>query len=187
MGGGDVDTCVQSLHGTALIPEDFRSQDAGFVEAAAWIQRQARLFNKQNLTEKRLAMLQDILGTVSRHFILSNEPGADGILPSVSSHAREFASLDMYEILTSEALMGGALSCWLLKGQCSLCSNNCMLVRGAQMRPVLFSFKHHARRVVTELQEGTPDTFVMRIGIKAMFGHDNLTSTSLTFFWALQD
>ncbi|KAK9851905.1 hypothetical protein WJX84_001587 [Apatococcus fuscideae] len=50
-------------YGTALIPEDLRSRtDPGFVEAAAWMRREALHFSKQKLSEKRLVMIQDILG-----------------------------------------------------------------------------------------------------------------------------
>lgn len=51
------------MHGTALIPKDFRSEmDPGFEEAAVWMRRQALHFSKQKLTEKRLVMIQDVLG-----------------------------------------------------------------------------------------------------------------------------
>ena len=54
---------MQEVHGTGHIPEDYRNPaEPGWVEAARWLQRQAKLFRKQKLTDKRYRIIREVLG-----------------------------------------------------------------------------------------------------------------------------
>lgn len=51
------------MHGHALIPPDYaNAHDVGWVEAGRWIARNAKLFSKGKLTDKRYQLIRDILG-----------------------------------------------------------------------------------------------------------------------------
>ncbi|KAK9813280.1 hypothetical protein WJX72_011855 [[Myrmecia] bisecta] len=53
----------KEIHGHANLPPDFYDpDDPDFVEAARWIARQDKLYQKQKLSERRLLILQDVLG-----------------------------------------------------------------------------------------------------------------------------
>ena len=54
---------LQEAHGHALIPPDYaNAHDVGWVEAGRWIARNAKLFSKGKLTDKRYQLIRDILG-----------------------------------------------------------------------------------------------------------------------------
>lgn len=54
----------QEVHGHARIPPDYYDQlEMGWVEAARWLQKNAKLFLKNKLPEKRYALMREILGT----------------------------------------------------------------------------------------------------------------------------
>lgn len=51
------------MHGTGNIPADYHDlTEPGFTEASRWLQRCAKLFNKDRLTENRYWLLRNILG-----------------------------------------------------------------------------------------------------------------------------
>ena len=53
----------QEVHGTGNIPAGYDNPlEPGWVEAARWVQRQAKLFNKGKLTVKRYAIIRDVVG-----------------------------------------------------------------------------------------------------------------------------
>lgn len=56
-------TAAQELHGTGNIPAGYNNLDEpAFVEASRWLQRNAKLFNKDRLTVNRYWLLRNILG-----------------------------------------------------------------------------------------------------------------------------
>ena len=53
----------QEVHGHARIPPDYSDySETGWVEAARWLQKNAKLFLKDKLPEKRYALMREILG-----------------------------------------------------------------------------------------------------------------------------
>ena len=60
-----VRSAVQEVHGHARIPEDYRDHSQpGWIEAARWITRNARLFAKGKLSDTRYQLIRNILGEV---------------------------------------------------------------------------------------------------------------------------
>ena len=54
---------LKEVHGTASIPLDYKNpQEPQWVEAGMWLQRQAKLFRKQKLTDKRYRIMREVLG-----------------------------------------------------------------------------------------------------------------------------
>ena len=61
---------LQELHGTGNIPADYRNrEEPALKEPSRWLQRNAKLFNKDRLTVNRYRLIKDILGetTASLH------------------------------------------------------------------------------------------------------------------------
>jgi len=57
----------QEVHGHARIPPDYSDySETGWVEAARWLQKNAKLFLKDKLPEKRYALMREILGARPR-------------------------------------------------------------------------------------------------------------------------
>ena len=55
--------CEQEVHGHAMIPVNYcNPKEVGWVQAARWITRNAKLFSKGKLTDKRYQLIRDILG-----------------------------------------------------------------------------------------------------------------------------
>jgi len=53
----------KEVHGTASIPLNYKNpEDPQWVEAGKWLQRQAKLFRKQKLTDKRYRIMREVLG-----------------------------------------------------------------------------------------------------------------------------
>jgi hypothetical protein len=53
----------QEVHGTASIPLDYKNPaEPQWTEAGKWLQRQAKLFRKQKLTDKRYRIMREVLG-----------------------------------------------------------------------------------------------------------------------------
>jgi hypothetical protein len=51
------------VHGTASIPPEYSNpEEPQWVEAGKWLQRQAKLFRKQKLTDKRYRIMREVLG-----------------------------------------------------------------------------------------------------------------------------
>ena len=62
---------LQELHGSGNIPGDYRNRDEpAFMEASRWLQRCAKLFNKDRLTENRYRLIRDVLGAACLHCLL---------------------------------------------------------------------------------------------------------------------
>lgn len=58
--------CVQLAFGNARIPEDYHNKDqSGWVGAARWLTRNAKLFAKGKLGDKRYELIRNILGQSS--------------------------------------------------------------------------------------------------------------------------
>lgn len=61
----------QEVHGHARIPPDYSDySETGWVEAARWLQKNAKLFLKDKLPEKRYALMREILGERPRSCLL---------------------------------------------------------------------------------------------------------------------
>ena len=59
---------VQETHGHARMPEDYHNKnEPGWMEAARWLTRNARLFAKRKLSDHRYQLIQRILGELSEH------------------------------------------------------------------------------------------------------------------------
>ena len=57
--------CEQEVHGHCLIPADYANpREVGWVEAARWVTRNAKLFSKGKLTDKRYQLIRDVLGAM---------------------------------------------------------------------------------------------------------------------------
>ena len=55
------------MHGHARVPHDFSDySQPGWVMAGRWLQKNAKLFLKDKLPDKRYALIRDILGALAR-------------------------------------------------------------------------------------------------------------------------
>lgn len=57
---------LQEKHGHAMIPAGYaNAKEPGWMEASRWITRNAKLFSKGKLTDKRYQLIRDILGSLN--------------------------------------------------------------------------------------------------------------------------
>lgn len=55
----------QEVHGTGFVPIGYNNpKEPGWIEAARWIQKNAKNFRKGKLSDKKYAMIRDIVGTL---------------------------------------------------------------------------------------------------------------------------
>ena len=63
------------MHGHARVPHDFSDYtQPGWVMAGRWLQKNAKLFLKDKLPDKRYALIQDILGARARSQAAQGKP-----------------------------------------------------------------------------------------------------------------
>eukprot|EP00884_Botryococcus_braunii_P010283 jgi/Botrbrau1/19256/Bobra.0073s0006.2 len=69
----------REVHGTGFVPPGYNNpREPGWIEAARWIQKNAKNFRKGKLTDKKYAMIRDIVGI---KFVKEYGPGPADLVP----------------------------------------------------------------------------------------------------------